>query len=145
MPGVSGYMNSNTETSTFIESLNPWIAACIAFFLALVVLIPPSGNWLISGIATLLGALPILVFCIIGTSILKRVKRKKPHVILSIGFFLGLVFGILGYAVANLVAYFEGLIAAFFIAGITAGVLAAIFRVTANKRMQSDAAMPPHR
>ena len=117
----------------------PWFVTCIVFFISLALVTPGVGNWLLAGIVALFSSALIFVFCLIGTAILIRLNGRYVSIIG--GLTLGMAFGYGGYLFANLIAYFQGTIVSFLATGAIAGILMSI-KVTANNRMQSDAAEP---
>ena len=126
-------MQSQLEKTTVLDSLVSTLAACLALFFSLVILAPSEGGWVIAGIATLIAAIPVFAFCLFGASILKKVNSKNLQVIIFSGLLVGLVLGLVGFAIASMLGFFDGLMGAFVLSGIAAGLCAAMLRINAIK------------
>ena len=109
-----------------------WSFACLSFFISLGILTPPAANWFMAGVTTVFGAIPILIFCVLGAALLIRLEIIDKTVIYLVGGAVGAVLGVAGYFIANYVAYFDSLPLAFVISGAVAGFVVAA-SITANK------------
>jgi len=114
------------------DLLFPCALSCTTFFIALGILIPPTANWVMAAIVTAFSSAPILIFCVLGDYVLRKIGDLHSWKIYSAGLCLGIAFGYIGYILANLIAYFQSTEIAFLAAGVVASISVS-FKITANR------------
>ena len=92
---------SNTPTLNLVAST--WLLTCLVFFITFGLFTKGVGNWFFSGVAAIFGALPILLFCLLGANLLRKIRTKNKLILIVLGTSLGLVFGFIGFYFANTV------------------------------------------
>lgn len=119
-------------------SLLPSFVGAGVFFVVLGLSIPPGANWVMAGIVSLF-ALPVIYgFTLAGCYGAAKIQRYSPFLNYAILAILGSIAGVLGFLIANALAYFSGTLYAFILSGFFSG-LCLQWQITVNKSKHSDA------
>jgi len=119
-------------------SLVPSFVGVGVLFITLGLSIPPGANWLMSAIVSTFSLPIIYVFNLVGSYGAIKIQRDISIINYTVIGLLGAAAGLLGFSIANAIAYFSGTVHAFILSGIFSG-LCLQRQITVNKSKHSDA------
>jgi hypothetical protein len=116
-------------------SLIPAFFATLVLFISLSVLIAGAGNIFMSAIVSALSFPVIYIFCLIGCALIQKISFQNNNINYLFAGISGVFLGLVGFFIANKIAYFNGTLLAFILSGLVAG-LVMHYQITVNKSHQ---------
>lgn len=119
-------------------SLVPSFVGAGVFFIVLGLSIPPGANWVMAAIVSAFSLPIIYVINLAGSYGAVKLQSDSSILNYTVIGLLGAAVGLLGFFIANAIAYFSGTVHAFILSGLFSGLCLQL-QITVNKSKHSDA------